>query len=100
MQSLTHIIPQQPYLPQAVFMYNKLKQLKHKQLNKPQRLQQQLNNSNITNRYKDNDRLKPNRDYNKKLKRFATALFFLALETLFIIFLSQLSIRLVYLSLV
>ena len=70
MQSLTHIIPQQPYLPQAVSMYNKLKQLKHKQLNKPQRLQQQLNNSNITNRYKDNDRLKPNRDYNKKLKDF------------------------------
>lgn len=47
-------------------MYNKLKQHKHRQLNKPQ--QQPLNNNNIMNNYKDNDKLKQNNVYNKKLK--------------------------------
>ena len=62
-QPILIILRLHPYLPQAVFMLNKLKL---KQLNKPQRLQQPLNNNNIMNNYKDIDKLKQNSGYNKK----------------------------------
>ena len=68
-QLILIILRLHPYLPQAVFMLNKLKL---KQLNKPQRLQQRLSssNNNITSNYKDNAKWKLNNACNKKHSGF------------------------------
>ena len=74
MQSQTHTIPQLLYPLQAVFIHNKLKQHKHRQLNKTQQQPLRRNNNNNTmNIYKGKDKWKQNNVCNRKLNVYKSS---------------------------